>query len=143
MLLPGEWDTDPGMKIQDKIVTFLGGNTRFEGKLSFTGAIRIDGEFIGEINAPEGNLIVGEGARIDSDIHVSTIVISGEINGNISAETKIEVLVPGKVTGNIQAPTVVVQEGVIFSGNCKTLPAQHTKKGKLALLTDVKTQTGS
>jgi cytoskeletal protein CcmA (bactofilin family) len=127
------------MKKQDKIITFLGRNTRFEGRLTFQGAIRIDGAFVGEIDAPEGNLIIGEGAQVESEIHVASVIISGDVRGNIVADQKIEVLVPGKVTGNIQAPTVMVQEGVVFSGNCKTLPPENTKKGKLALVCEAQT----
>ena len=86
--------------------------------MTFSGAVRIDGSFKGEIFA-EGTLIVGESSLIESDIHVSFIVISGEIRGNIVADDRIEIHAPGKVYGNIQAPTIVVDEGVIFEGNCK------------------------
>ena len=127
------------MKKQDRIITFLGKNTKFEGRLTFDGAIRIDGEFVGEIEAPEGNLIIGESAKVESEIHVATVIISGDVRGNIVASQKIEVLVPGKVTGNIQAPTVMVQEGVVFSGNCKTLPPDAQTKGKLALVCESNT----
>ena len=109
------------MKNQNKIVTFLGKNTVFDGVLKFEGAIRIDGLFKGRIEAPEGTLVIGEAARLESDIHVSSIIISGEVRGDIIADRKIDIHVPGRVFGNIQAPTVVVQEGVVFAGNCQTM----------------------
>ena len=106
------------MKKRDEINAFLGRNTEFEGRLSFNGAVRIDGSFMGEIFT-EGTLIVGESANIESNIHVSHIIISGEIRGNIIADNRIEIHAPGKVFGNIQAPIVIIEEGVIFEGNCK------------------------
>ncbi len=102
----------------DEINAFLGRDTEFEGKLSFTGAVRIDGKFSGEIFSG-GTLIVGEGAIVKSQIHVGDMIISGEVHGDIYAEKKIEINVPGKLLGNIQAPKLVIKEGVVFEGNCK------------------------
>ena len=48
----------------------------FEGVLTFEGVIRLDGKFTGEIRS-EGTLIVGETARLDAEIEVDTVVVSG------------------------------------------------------------------
>ena len=121
------------MKKRDEINAFLGKNTEFEGKLSFSGAVRIDGRFKGEIFT-EGTLIVGETAVIESEVHVSHVIISGEIRGNIMAEKRIEIHAPGKVYGNIQAPVVVIDEGVIFEGNCRMLKSKEPEDKKLAVV---------
>ena len=71
--------------------------------------------------------MIGEAARLESDIHVASIIISGEVRGDITADQKIDINVPGRVFGNIQAPTVVVQEGVVFAGNCQTLTPDSKK----------------
>ena len=121
------------MKNRDEINAFLGRDTEFEGKLSFKGAVRIDGRFTGEIFT-EGTLIVGESAVVKSDIHVSHIIISGEIRGNIIADNRIEIHAPGKVFGNIQAPAVVIEEGVIFEGNCRMQKIDKNADKKLAVI---------
>lgn len=116
-------------KIKEQINAFLGKDTEFEGKLSFTGAVRIDGRFKGDI-VTKGTLIIGETAIVESQIHVSYIIISGEVRGNIIAENRIEIHQPGKVFGNIQAPIVTIDEGVIFEGSCqmRKLSAEADKK---------------
>ncbi len=113
---------------------FLGKDTVFEGKLSFTGSVRLDGDFKGEV-LTEGTLVIGDSAKIEADIHVSHIIISGEIRGNIIASDRIEIKSPGKVFGNIQAPTVIIEEGVIFEGNCRMKPAKEDLDKKVAVLT--------
>ncbi|MBN1106837.1 MAG: polymer-forming cytoskeletal protein [Deltaproteobacteria bacterium] len=118
---------------RDEINAFLGSNTEFEGKLAFTGTVRVDGRFKGEIFT-EGTLIVGENAHIESDVYVSHIIISGEIRGNIVAEKRIEIHAPGKVFGNIQSPTVIIDEGVIFEGNCRMSKANQSEEQKLAVV---------
>ncbi len=120
-------------KVKNQINAFLGKDTEFEGKLSFTGAVRIDGHFKGEIFT-EGTLIVGETAVIHSDIEASFIIISGEVRGNISAGKKIDIHAPGKVFGNIQAPTVTIEEGVIFEGNCQMRKQGDPVDKKVAIL---------
>ena len=121
------------MKNRDEINAFLGKDTEFEGKLSFKGAVRIDGRFTGEIFT-EGTLIVGESAIIRSDIHVSHIIVSGEIRGNIIADNRIEIHAPGKVFGNIQSPAVIIEEGVIFEGNCRMQKIDKDQDKKLAVI---------
>jgi cytoskeletal protein CcmA (bactofilin family) len=120
-------------KTKDQINALLGKNTEFEGKLTFEGAVRIDGRFAGEILTP-GTLIVGESASIQSRIKVSDIIISGEVRGDIIADGKVEIHAPGKVFGNIHAPTLVVEEGVIFEGNCRMKGTDQGEEEKLALL---------
>lgn len=121
------------MKKKDEINAFLGKNTEFKGTLTFSGAVRIDGIFKGEIFT-EGTLIVGESAVIESNVHVSHIIVSGEIRGNISAEKRIEIHAPGRVFGNIEAPTVVIDEGVIFEGNCRMQKLTDSREKKLTVI---------
>jgi cytoskeletal protein CcmA (bactofilin family) len=114
-------------KSEKQITAFLGRETAFEGKLTFSGSIRIDGRFKGEIS--EGDtVIIGETAIIESDIHVSEIIISGEVRGDIFAKKRIEIHSPARVYGNIQAPTVSMDAGVVFEGNC------HIKQEERKLL---------
>jgi len=120
-------------KRRNQITAFLGRETEFEGNLSFKGMVRIDGRFKGEINT-EGTLIVGETAVIDSDIHASNVIISGEIRGHIVAGEKIEILSPGKVFGDIEAPSVTINSGVIFEGNCQTQRRDEVANDKVAFL---------
>ncbi len=120
-------------KIKDQINAFLGKDTEFEGKLSFTGAVRIDGRFKGEIFT-EGTLILGEAAVVESDIEASHIIISGEVHGNILAKSRIEIHAPGRVFGNIQAPVVTIDEGVVFEGNCQMQIQSADVDKKVAIL---------
>jgi len=117
------------MKRRDEINAFLGKNTEFEGKLSFSGTVRIDGRFKGQIMA-DGTLIVGDDAVIESDVQVSHLVICGEVRGNLVAVEKIEIRPPGKVFGNIQAPLVVMDEGVVFDGCCRMKDIKTPDDGK-------------
>lgn len=120
---------------KDQINAFLGIDTQFEGKLSFSGAVRIDGHFKGEIFT-KGTLIVGKTAMIESEIHAAHIIVSGEVHGNIVAENRIEIHAPGKIFGNIQTPSITINEGVVFEGVCRMQEQKKDvdKKVKVAVL---------
>lgn len=89
----------------------------FEGKLTFEGQVRINGKFTGEIFS-EGTLIVGEGAAIEGKVDVGSIIIHGEVRGEIKAHDRIEMHTPAIVQGDITAQVLVIDEGVIFEGTC-------------------------
>jgi cytoskeletal protein CcmA (bactofilin family) len=101
-----------------EIRAFLGEGTQFKGVLSFAGAVRIDGHLEGEIVGQE-LLIIGEPAQVKAEIEVGTLVVSGRVQGSISARERVELLRPGRVTGTIRTPCLVVAEGAVFNGNCE------------------------
>ena len=106
------------MKKNDKSTGFLGKDTEFEGKFTFEGTTIVDGHLKGEIQS-DGTLIVGLGGMIEAKVHASTLVINGEIHGDLIAEKRIDIHRPGRVFGNIQAPIIVIKEGAIFEGDCQ------------------------
>ncbi|MBU2549075.1 MAG: polymer-forming cytoskeletal protein [Proteobacteria bacterium] len=107
-----------GWRSRSEISAFIGLGTEFSGQLTFDGVIRLDGRFSGEIRS-KGTLIIGDTAHVTAEIDVDTVVVSGEVHGNIRAAKRVEFHAPAKHFGNIIAPVVTIDEGVIFEGNCQ------------------------
>ena len=101
-----------------EIRAFLGEGTQFKGVLSFAGAVRVDGHLEGEIVGDEV-LIIGEPGQVKAEIEVGTVVVSGLVQGTITAKQRVELLRPSRVTGTIRTPCLVVAEGAMFNGNCE------------------------
>lgn len=101
-----------------EIRAFLGEGTQFKGVLSFAGAVRVDGQLEGEIVGDEV-LIIGEPGQVKAEIEVGTLVVSGLVQGTITAKRRVELLRPSRVTGTIRTPCLVVAEGAMFNGNCE------------------------
>jgi cytoskeletal protein CcmA (bactofilin family) len=105
-----------------EITALLGRGTHFEGKLHFEGRVRIDGSFRGEIRSADV-LIIGEGADVEAEIDVATVIIrGGSVNGNIRAAQSIELYVPARVSGTLHSPEIFMDKGVQFSGTCTMAP---------------------
>lgn len=98
------------------IIALLGKGSEFEGKLTFEGAVQIDGRFTGEVFS-KGTLIIGENAKVKAEIAVASVVVKGEVSGNIKAPNCVELHAPARLVGNIMTPALYVQKGVIFEGN--------------------------
>ncbi len=99
----------------------LGRGAKFEGKLTFEGTVRIDATFIGSI-VTNDVLVVGEAARIDANITCGTIVVHGEVNGNVHAKTAVEIRHSAKLRGDLETPALVVEKGALFQGACRMEP---------------------
>jgi cytoskeletal protein CcmA (bactofilin family) len=100
------------------VTTLLGRGSEFEGKLSFEGTVRIDGKLAGEIFTDDV-LIIGEGAEVSAEINVGAVVIEGTVHGNIQAKRSVEIRTPGRVRGNISTPSLFIEKGVVFDGQCQ------------------------
>jgi cytoskeletal protein CcmA (bactofilin family) len=98
--------------------TILGPESSFEGKLVFQGTVRIDGKFSGEV-VTNDVLVVGEGALVKAELDVGSLVLNGEIHGNVRAKSAVEIHAPGKLRGNLETPKLVIDAGVTFDGHCK------------------------
>jgi cytoskeletal protein CcmA (bactofilin family) len=96
---------------------FIGKGMSMEGKLSFDGTVTVEGHFTGNV-ASGGVFIVGDGGVVDGDINVDSVVVHGEVKGSINAKTRVELNKPGKVRGDIFTPNLIIEEGVLFEGNC-------------------------
>jgi len=107
-----------------EINALLGQGTRFEGKLHFEGRVRIDGYFRGQISSHDV-LVIGEGAEVEGEIDVASIIIKGGVvRANVRATQSIELYVPAIVNGTLHAPEIFIDKGVQFSGTCTMAPVE-------------------
>jgi len=124
------------------VTTLLGKGSEFEGKLSFEGTVRVDGKLTGEIFTDDV-LIVGEGAEVNAEVTVGSIVIQGTVRGNITAKRSVEVHSPGRVRGNINTPSLFIEKGVFFDGNCQMDSSGATSDSAPASRHSKKSSSGS
>ncbi len=96
----------------------LGRGSEFEGKLTFEGTVRIDGKFTGTI-VTNDVLVIGEGAKVSAEINCGSVIVHGEVNGNVKAKSSVELHHPAKMHGNLDTPSLMIDKGVVFEGQCK------------------------
>lgn len=109
------------------IIAFLGKETLFRGYLQFEGTVRIDGVLEGEIHS-NNTLIVGDGAVITGTVNVGRIVCGGTVNGKVIAQESIQFVKPSNIKGEIKTPVLMIEEGVIFNGQCEMATGMSKEK---------------
>ncbi len=97
-------------------------DSEIKGTIKFGEAMRVDGNFDGELTSDNGELIVGKTGTVKATVKVKSAVIEGRVEGNMRASDKIELKQSAHIFGDLQAKTLVVEQGVIFVGNCNVNP---------------------
>jgi len=93
----------------------LSSDVEIKGTVKFTNDLVVDGKIEGEISS-DGNLTVGENARIRAEIKTGTLVVYGKIHGNITVTDRVELKAGAEIVGDIKAKTLAIEAGAIFVG---------------------------
>lgn len=102
----------------------LSTDVEIKGTVKFTNDLVVDGRIEGEINS-DGNLTVGENARLKAEIKTRTIVVYGKVHGNMTATDRIDLKASAEVVGDLKAKTLSIEAGAIFVGKSTVgTPAQ-------------------
>lgn len=95
----------------------IGQSITIKGELTGNEDLTIDGKVDGKIMLKDHNLTIGANGRITAEVHAKTVVVIGEVMGNVTADDKVEVAPSGSVTGDLRAPRVVLADGARFKGS--------------------------
>lgn len=100
---------------KDEIHAFLGANTVFEGTLRFTGTVRIDGSFSGEIYS-ESALIIGASANVQGKVQVASLIVSGTFKGESRVQDKVLLQKKACYEGVLYTNSLQMEEGALYEG---------------------------
>jgi len=90
-----------------------------QGRLSFVGTVAMNGKFRGELFSAD-TLFLGLEGEVEAEVQVKVGIIAGQVKGNITGRERIELSPSARVFGNIVTPILVLEEGAVFDGQCKT-----------------------
>ena len=100
----------------DKIVN-IGQSIHIKGELTGNEDLTIEGKVEGKVLLKDHNLTIGANGKITAEIQAKTVMVVGEVVGNITADDKVEVAATGSLRGDIVAPRVVLADGAKFKGS--------------------------
>jgi cytoskeletal protein CcmA (bactofilin family) len=98
--------------------SIIGKDMTIVGDLETEGVVRIEGRVQGNVRAGTQALI-GQGARLEGDLHTKEAVVGGEVVGSVHASERVELQPTASVTGNITTPRIAVLEGGKVSGEVR------------------------
>jgi cytoskeletal protein CcmA (bactofilin family) len=98
--------------------SLLAAGLTIEGKIEGSGHVRIAGNFKGDVHV-QGNLTIESGAKVTGGVRANTVVIGGELEGNIDAAARVELLQTGVLNGDLKAGSLTVAAGSRMRGRAE------------------------
>ncbi len=95
----------------------IGKSIVIKGELSGNEDLTVEGTVEGTITLTKNNLLVGADGRVKADVHAQVVTVTGKLEGDISANERVEITENGSVTGNIKTPRLVIADGAFFQGS--------------------------
>ena len=111
----------PGKR--DRLGAFLDEGSEIEGKYTCAGRVMLDAKFSGEITSKD-TLIIGERAVVHATVRTATLVVRGEVVGNVTASEQVVLESSARVTGDIEAPVIAMAKGAVLDGHCRMTKAK-------------------
>ncbi len=110
----------------------IGKSVVIKGELTGSEDLTIEGHVEGKIELRQNVLTIGPNGRIKAQVFAKSVVILGEVTGNVTASEKVDLRDNGSVDGDIAAPRVAIAEGAHFRGSIDMQRAGGKIEGKPA-----------
>ena len=107
--------------------SLIGTGLTIEGTIEGSGHVRIAGRFHGDVHV-QGDLTIEEGAKVVGGVRANTVTISGELEGNIEAASRVELRATGVLNGNLTAGSLTVAAGSRMRGQVEFGWGEQTAK---------------
>lgn len=99
--------------------TIVAAGTQFVGNFTLTDTLHVDGRIEGDVQS-ESNVVIGADGYLKGQIRAATIVVSGRVDGSISAD-RLEIIAGGSVEGDVHIVDLVIEPGGRFNGSSEIL----------------------
>jgi cytoskeletal protein CcmA (bactofilin family) len=99
-----------------RTATYIEEGCTLSGQLQFQSGVRIDGRIEGEVRA-RGTVVVGESGVVEASIIADVVVVLGEVEGDITAQTLVALHKGARVRSDISTAGIVVEPGSNFRGS--------------------------
>ena len=98
-------------------VVNIGKSVVIKGELNGSEDLTIEGHVEGKIELRDHVLTIGPNGKIKAQLFAKSVVVLGEVIGNVTATEKVDIRENGSVEGDITSPRVAIAEGAHFRGS--------------------------
>jgi len=110
-------------------VNLIANGTTFKGDIQTDSDLRIDGVLNGTIQS-KGKVIIGETGHMEGEIQCKDADISGKVNANLKIAESLTLKSSAKVNGEVLTKKLSIEEGAIFTANCRMDDSVTSQKEK-------------
>ena len=95
----------------------IGKSVVIKGELNGSEDLTIEGQVEGTIQLRDHVLTIGPNGKIKAQVFAKSVIVLGEVTGNVTASEKVDIRDKGSVDGDIISPRVAIAEGAHFRGS--------------------------
>jgi cytoskeletal protein CcmA (bactofilin family) len=117
--------------------TIIGDGSNIVGNIETRGFTRVDGSLLGNLHS-RGRIVIGEKARMKSDVSGTTVTIGGVVYGNVIASERLVVLSSGLVMGDIITRRIQADDGCLIHGKVAVCSTEEEWDATIAKYQDAK-----
>src|SRR5881397_4225822 len=103
--------------LMEKDIVNIGKSVVIKGELNGSEDLTIEGHVEGTIQLKEHVLTIGPNGRIKAQVFAKSVIVLGEVTGNVTESDKVDIRDNGSVDGDIVSPRVAIAEGAHFRGS--------------------------
>src|SRR5215510_7915701 len=111
-------------KVDFSLNTIIGPGTSVSGDIESGGFTRVDGNVLGDVKA-KGRVVIGERARMKSNVSGTLITVGGVVVGNVLASERLIILSTGLVMGDIITRRIQADEGCLIHGRVRVCQTEE------------------
>jgi cytoskeletal protein CcmA (bactofilin family) len=113
---PTQSASQPEPRRIERDVVNIGNSVVIKGELNGSEDLTIEGHVEGKIELKDHVLTIGPNGKIKAAVFAKSVIVLGEVNGNVTATEKVDIRDGGSVDGDIISPRVAIAEGAHFRG---------------------------
>jgi cytoskeletal protein CcmA (bactofilin family) len=111
----------------------LSKDVEIKGSIKFANELIFDGTLDGNISSAEGILTVGQNAKVRGDVKTKTVILKGNVNGNITVQERCELHSNAQLIGDLKAVRLSLEDGATLLGRLEVNPNKIAiKQGPIA-----------
>jgi cytoskeletal protein CcmA (bactofilin family) len=110
-----------------RVTAWIGQGVVVDGRITSAQDLRIDGKVDGTIEVGNHGLIIGASAVVKANLAARSIVISGTVDGNVTASERVDLHATGSVQGDITSPRLIMADGAFVKGGVNAAGSRAAK----------------
>jgi cytoskeletal protein CcmA (bactofilin family) len=106
--------------VPESVISIIGPGMKVVGDCETDGSLRIEGAVQGGVRAGKA-VVIGKNGRVVGDVYTQDAVISGLVEGSVTAESRLELQATCRIEGDVSTPRLQLEEGAVFNGRVDML----------------------
>lgn len=113
----------------ESVISIIGPGMKVVGDCETDGTLRVEGAVQGSVHAGKA-VVIGKDGRVIGDVSTQDAVISGRVEGSVTAHSRLELQATCRIEGEVNTPRLQLEEGAVFNGSVQM--AQESAGGDSA-----------